>query len=93
MAPVMALPPVTPFTCQVTAVFDVPVTVAVNVTFLNVMTDELVPATLTVTLFPPPPVGDFAPLHPVIPATIEAQNRNASVRRIYPPVMERQPKR
>ena len=28
--PVVAFPPVTPFACQVTAVFDVPVTVAVN---------------------------------------------------------------
>jgi hypothetical protein len=30
MAPVRGLPPVTPFTCQVTAVFAFPVTVAAN---------------------------------------------------------------
>jgi hypothetical protein len=93
IAPVVALPPVTPFTCQFTAVFDVPVTVAVNVTFPNVITDELEPATLTVTLLPPPPVVVFDPLQPIIPAAIEMKKRDMSGRRIIPPASRRQPER
>jgi len=47
--PTVALPPAIPFTLQVTAVFVVPVTVAVNCCVAPVTTEALVGLTLTVT--------------------------------------------
>jgi len=49
MVPAVELPPGTPFTLQVTAVFDVPVTAAVNCCVLPNNTLELEEETVTVT--------------------------------------------
>jgi hypothetical protein len=60
MVPAVAFPPEIPFTLQLTAVFDVPVTVAVSCCVLPSNTLELDDETLTVTDWggpdePPPP--------------------------------------
>jgi len=47
--PTVALPPAIPFTLQVTAVFAVPVTVAVNCCVAPVTTEALVGLTVTAT--------------------------------------------
>jgi hypothetical protein len=59
IVPTVALPPATPFTCQVTAVFVVPVTVAVNWSVAPGLTVEEAPVTVTVICggtdgYPPP---------------------------------------
>jgi hypothetical protein len=50
IVPVVELPPVTPFTCQVTAVFELPVTPALNQAVAPARTFALEGETLTVTL-------------------------------------------
>lgn len=65
MVPTAEFPPGTPFTLQVTAVFDEPVTVAVNCCVLPSNTLELGDATISVTdcgggadeLLPPQPIN------------------------------------
>ena len=52
MVPTVALPPVTPFTCQVTAVFVVPLTLELNCWLAPAATLELVGVMDTVTVFP-----------------------------------------
>ena len=52
IVPVAALPPATPFTCHVTAVFDDPVTVALNDCVAPARTFALAGETETVTLDP-----------------------------------------
>ena len=51
IVPVVTLPPVTLFTCHVTAVLVVPVTVCVNASFPNVLNVTVEGATLTVTFW------------------------------------------
>ena len=52
IVPVAALPPATPFTCQVTAVFDDPATVALKDCVAPARTFALAGETVTVTLDP-----------------------------------------
>jgi hypothetical protein len=82
--PVVELPPVTPFTCQVTAVFTLPVTVALNDAVAPARTSALEGETLTVTLgFEggglEVPVVEPEELFvvPVQPATAAAHSRHA----------------
>ena len=63
IVPVDALPPVTPFTCQVTDEFDVPVTVAVKACVDPARTVAGFGVTVTVML------GGGAPGLPVPPVT------------------------
>src|SRR3981081_2319380 len=49
IVPTVELPPVTPFTCQVTAVLEVPVTVAVNCWVFAIGTEADAGATETLT--------------------------------------------
>jgi hypothetical protein len=49
IVPVVAFPPVTLFTCQVTAVFDAFITVAVNCVVVDVTTVAVFGLTVTVT--------------------------------------------
>src|ERR1700752_4781315 len=66
MVPVVAFPPVTPFTCQVTAAFDAPITVGVNVVCPNVSNVIAAGEMVTVTFWfcmvvedpPPQPAND-----------------------------------
>src|SRR5580704_1208794 len=61
--PLAWLPPVTPFTCQVTAVFDEPITVAVKLCVVKLEIFAVVGDTVTLTTCVPPPVS-FTPLQP-----------------------------
>lgn len=81
IVPVAELPPVTPFTCQWTSMFEVPETVALK--------DWVAPARRfalegdTVTVTPAPESGVFDPdpdevVVPVQPARTAAQRRNAA---------------
>src|SRR5579863_3664096 len=62
--PLVWLPPVTPFTCQVTAVFDEPMTVAVKFCVVKLEIFAVVGDTVTLTTCVPPPEGSFTPLQP-----------------------------
>jgi hypothetical protein len=81
IVPVEAVPPVTPFTCQVTEVFDDPVTVALNDFVATALTFALVGETVTVTLCPLGGVleleGDELLVAPVHPASAIAASRDA----------------
>jgi hypothetical protein len=74
IVPVAELPPVTPFTCQVTAAFDVPDTVALKACVAPARTLALVGDTLTVT---PDPDGGVLGLEPeelvVVPVQPESR--------------------
>jgi hypothetical protein len=69
MVPAVELPPETPFTLQVTPVFDVPVTVAVNCCVLPSNTLELDDETVTVTDWDGGgrDVDELTPPHPTRP--------------------------
>jgi len=73
IVPVAELPPVTPFTCQVTAMFEVPDTVAPKVCVAPARTLALVGDTFTVTPDPDSGVLEFelvvVPVHPDRSAT------------------------
>jgi hypothetical protein len=79
IVPVEALPPVTPFTCQVTEVFDVPATVALKGFVAPARTVALGGVTMTVTLCPEGGVleleGDELFVAPVHPASAAAASR------------------
>jgi hypothetical protein len=81
IVPVEALPPVTPFTCQVTEVFDDPVTVALNGFVAPARTLALEGEIATVT---PGPEGGALELEdelfvaPVQPASTPAASRNTN---------------
>ena len=80
----MTLPPVTPFTCQVTAVLLDPETVAVNVCFPNVLKVVLAGCKLTVTLpFLTVPAGTL--LHDARIGRIAAQSKKTCRRRMGTP--------
>src|SRR6266481_1951980 len=84
MVPVVTLPPVTPFTCQVTTVLLDPETVAVNVCLPNVLKVALAGCKLTVTLpFLTVPAGTL--LHAARIGTIEAQSKKTCSRRMDTP--------
>src|SRR6516165_7764395 len=78
MVPVVLLPPVTPFTCQVTAVFEVPVTVAVNWVWAPSATLTVEGETETVIMVPPTPLLLLPPPQPII------RNDPAASRRTLP---------
>ena len=80
MVPVVLLPPVTPFTCQVTAVFEVPVTVAVNWVWAPSATVTVEGDTETVIVGPPPPLLLLPPPQPII-RNSPAESRTAPPRR------------
>jgi len=61
IVPVAELPPCTPFTCQVTAVFDDPVTVALKDCVAPARTLALAGEILTVTIEPEEDVLEFEP--------------------------------
>jgi hypothetical protein len=75
-----ALPPVTPFTCQVTEVFDDPVTVALNDFVKPARTFAFAGATVTVTLDPEGGVCELGTeelfVVPVHPASAAAASKN-----------------
>jgi hypothetical protein len=64
IVPVVAFPPATPFTIQVTAEFELPVTVAVKFWAANGPREALMGDTATVTGPVMPPVLLFTPLQP-----------------------------
>ena|SRR5260221_547147 len=65
IVPVVALPPVTPFTCQVTELFEEPVTVALNDCDAPARTFAVPGETETETVDPPEFVGPLVvPVHP-----------------------------
>ena len=78
--PVAALPPDTPFTCQVTEVFDEPLTVELKVCVAPARTLALGGATVTVTLDPEGGAlelaGDELFVAPVHAASVAAAARN-----------------
>jgi hypothetical protein len=80
IVPVAALPSATPFTCQVTAVFDDPATVALNDFVAPARTFALAGETVTVTLDPEGGVleleGDELFVVPAQLASAAAANRN-----------------
>jgi hypothetical protein len=80
IVPVAALPPATLFTCQVTAVFDDPATVALNDFVARARTLALAGETVTVTLEPEGGVlelkGDELFVVPAQPASAAAASRN-----------------
>jgi hypothetical protein len=80
IVPAAALPPVMPFTCQVTKVFEEPVTVALNDFVAPARTFALAGDTTIVTLGPaggvPEFEGDEPFVAPVHPANAETANRN-----------------
>lgn len=81
IVPVVAFPPVAPFTCQVTEVFDDPATVALNGCVAPARTLALDGETLTVTLEPEGGVFEFELedeffVVPVHPPSDTASNRN-----------------
>ncbi len=82
--PVVVLPPVTPLTCQVTAVLLEPVTVDVNVCVPNVLKFGLAGCTLTVTL-PPVTVPLGSPLQAARTATVAIPNTKVYKRRMGTP--------
>src|SRR5208282_1447791 len=83
---VVTLPPVTPFTCQVTAVELVPVTVCVKVCFPNVPKVTAAGPTVTVTFWLlTVPLGN--PLQAASTETITMLNGKIGKRRIGPPVV------
>jgi hypothetical protein len=84
MNPVVRLPPVTLFTCHVTAVFDVPVTVALNCMVPNTFTEGAGSFTVTVILLLTTVPG-LGPLQAANAKTIAKQNAQMSERRIIPP--------
>ncbi|MGH9208426.1 MAG: hypothetical protein ACRD1G_18045, partial [Acidimicrobiales bacterium] len=94
--PTVALPPVTPFTCQVTAVLLVPVTVAVNCCVVPTCTDAEVGAietATTVTVRVTVVVWLKLPLVPVmvsveVPAGVELVVETLSVELPEPPLIE-----
>jgi hypothetical protein len=82
IVPIAALPPVTPFTCQVTEVFDDPVTVALKGFVALARTSALEGEIVTVT---PGPEGGAPELEedelfvaPVQPASAPAASRNTN---------------
>ena len=79
IVPALAFPPVTPFTCQVTAVFDVPLTAAENgcCSVGNLL--AVCGLTLTVTAGGPPPPPPVLPLPPHDVSTSVAANNTAIV--------------
>jgi hypothetical protein len=88
IVPAAALPPVTPFTCQVTEVFDDPVTFALNDFVVPARTIAIAGETVTVTLCPEGGVlgleGDelfVAPVHPVSAKTANRDTKNAECRK------------
>src|SRR6516164_2138299 len=81
MVPVLPLPPVTPFTSQVTAVFEVPVTVALNWVCAPSATLTVEGETETVIMVPPPsPLLLLPPPQPII-VNSPAENRTTDPRR------------
>jgi hypothetical protein len=79
IVPVAELPPVTPFTCQVTAVFDVPDTVALKDCVAPARTLALAGDTFTVMPDPDGGVLELEPeelVVPVQPASIATTTRN-----------------
>lgn len=81
IVPVAELPPVTPFTCHVTAMFEVPDTVALKVCAAPARTLALVGDTFTVT--PDPDGGVFEPeellVVPMQPASVAADRTTKSM--------------
>src|ERR1700730_739119 len=67
--PLAWLPPGTPFTCQLTAVFDDPVTVAVKLCVVKVVIFAVVGDTVTLTTCVFTPVPVLTPLHPASPSS------------------------
>ena len=79
IVPVAALPPVTPFTCQVKAVFDVPVTVALKDCIAPARTFALEGETLTVT--PDPEEGELeAELDEIFVAPVQPETAATAVK-------------
>lgn len=76
MVPVAPAPPATPFTCQVTEVFDVPATVALKDCVAPARTLALAGDTVTVTLDPAEDVPEGGPMTvPVQPARAATASR------------------
>jgi hypothetical protein len=84
IVPVAAVPPATPFTCQITEAFDNPVTVALKDFVAPARTLALGGATATVTLDPEGGVleleGDELFVVPVHPASAAAASRNTETK-------------
>ena len=84
IVPLVASPPTTPFTCQVTAVFVEPVTVAVNCWVVAPATLAVVGEIVMVT---PAAVVSFLPPHPAqISAGISTRKRNRFGKMIGTPI-------
>jgi hypothetical protein len=78
IVPTVEFPPATPATSQFTAVFVVPVTVALKGTVCPTTTDVALGDTITlIGVVFPPPLAEFRPLHPAL-------HKMARVRRSFP---------